>query len=236
MDARILIGLFALVVAVVAKDVSLQKCCKMDEYLHKETNYTCAKYNGVKDWKVMYFDPEKSPTFLYSIPEGWLFQESVRPKCSKPMQISFNSATTYVVAANGSLFVPTLSSSVFSPNDYCLDYEAIVVCTPELTVPKVRKCCSDGFVYTDLKNTCVKGTEHYKVQLQEKGFAHVEAFPECEGDGNISLAVVGTMKESELFENGSILVQKSGLLLEAESFCLVNVLESPGNFSFIKIL
>lgn len=232
MDVRIFAVLivFAIVVAA-AKDVTLQKCCKMDEYLNKETNYTCVKSNSERNWSVKIFDPVLS-TFLDSIPEGWLFEEDSRPRCSKPMQYSsVSSMVNYIVAVNGSVFVPSLNSSFFPPQEYCLDYEAILVCTPELMAPKVRKCCSDGFVYTHLKNTCVKATDIYKVSLK-KEFAHVDSFPECESEGNISLAIVGTMKDSELFENGSILVQKSGLLLEAETFCLVNVLESPGKYRF----
>lgn len=233
MGARVFVVFLAFAVVVVAaKDVTLNKCCRMDEYLNKETNYTCVKINGVvRDWNVKVFDPDKSG-FIDGIPEGWLFQESARPRCSKPMQYSVvSSMVNYIVAVNGSVFVPSLNSSFFPPQDYCLDYEAILVCTPELMAPKVRKCCSDGFVYTHLKNTCVKATDVYKVPLKE-GFAHVDAFPECESEGNISLAVVGTMRESELFENASIRVKKSGLLLEAETFCLVNVLESPGKYRF----
>lgn len=234
MDVKIFVVVIAFATVVTAKDVTLQKCCKMDEYLNKDTNYTCVKSNGTRNWSVKIFDPVKS-TFLDGIPEGWLFQESTRPRCSKPIQYSsVSSMVNYIVAVNGSVFVPSLSSLFFPPEDFCLDYEALLVCTPELMVPKVRKCCSDGFVYTHLKNTCVKATDIYKVSL-EKGFADVDAFPECESEGNISLAIVGTMKESELFENASIWLPKSGLLLEAETFCLVNVLESPGN-AFTKIV
>lgn len=231
MGARVLMVLVAFAAVVVAQQVTLKKCCGMDEYLNKETNYTCVKANGGKNWTVKIFDPVLK-TFWDEPPKGWLFNESVRPLCSKPIQYSFaNSMVNYIVMDNGSLFVPSLNSSFFPPEDYCLDYESILVCTPELMVPKVRKCCSDGFVYTHLKNTCVRGTDIYKVPIKQS-FAHVDAFPDCESEGNVSLAVVGTMKESELFENGSIWIQKSKLMLEAETFCLVNVLENPGKHRF----
>lgn len=231
MGAKVLLVVFAAAaVAVVAKDVTVQKCCKIDEHLNKEANWTCVRNNGTKNWNVKIFSPEQQ-AFLDDIPEGWVFRDGVRPRCSKPMQISMSTMVNYILAVNGSVFVPSLNSSFFPPEDYCLDYDAILICTPELMKPKVRKCCSDSFVYTHLKNTCVKGTNVYKVPVK-KGFVYVDAFPECETEGNISLAVVGTMRESELFDNGSILVQKSGLLLEAETFCLVNVLESPGKTRF----
>lgn len=227
--ARFFLVLIAVFVeVVVAKDVTVKKCCKMNEYLSKETNYTCMEVKGDSKWNVKIFDPEAS-AFLNGFPEGWLFQENTRPICSKPIPFSASTMVNYIVAVNGSVFVPSLNSSFFSPEEYCLDYETILVCTPELMAPKVRKCCSDGFVYTHLKNTCVKATDVYNVDLKGR-FAHVDAFPECESDGNISLAVVGTMRESELFDNGSIRVKKSGLFLEPETFCLVNVLENPGKY------
>lgn len=99
---------------------------------------------------------------------------------------------------------------------------------PSIFFQQVRRCCSAGFVYTELKNGCVmvNGTDAYRVNLDEK-FAQVDGFPECE-DTDASLAVVGTLAGSELLENGSIAVPESRLLLGPETFCLVNVLENPG--------
>lgn len=211
------------------KEVQIGKCCVIDEYLGKDTNYTCTPGRNLS-WTLKILNPRKHGLIKDIIPKYWHIQENRRPQCSNPRSFSAKSPSPYVVFSNGSLFLPEYSEKLYHPSEYCLDYGAVIVCTDEeaqnITHPSVRvkKCCLGDGAYSETKQSCITMNESLPLRHLDDFAVRGAGFPECR-DGH---AIVGKMNQSKLLQNGSLFMNQTQVLLPPGGFCLENVLEQPG--------
>lgn len=206
----------------VPKNVTINKCCRIDEHLTKSpSNFTCV--NRQENWIFRIY--ENGAKVRNTLPKYFLLKESQRPACVSLRHIFNND---YILLPNGSLFAPSLHSlnnnTFFHPRQYCLDYTAALVCVDPTNKTEVRKCCFEGQAFSQKTKGCVnatKGLEH----LFGEDLALTFGFPKCRQDNH---GVVGKIHRPELLVNGSLWLNTSGKLLDSGGFCLEHIVDDPG--------
>lgn len=212
------------------KNVTVSKCCDLDEHAAKEYHFKCVMGKEEK-WAPKVYSPRKKK-FLTpgTVPSNWVLKAPNQPDCGGGNVTIFalNTLKTYIAFDNGSLWVPEYDKLI-SPNSYCIDYNVAFVCLKELqsTVPQVRikKCCGGGAVYKDTENRCINlNVTDYKIELDDDKLL-VAGFPACEGH----MVIAGKLHEADLEANGSLFLREANVLLPSGEFCLEHVLENAGN-------
>lgn len=203
---------------VLLANVTVRKCCDLDKYMSKSTNYKCIKITTKLDNYLKFYRPDKG-SLENEIPENWnLISEW--PSCTNTKRYNFEPV---VIFSNGSLFSRD-HNTLIHPSQYCYDYKLAQICENEKHVPKVKKCCGSKAVYTNTKKTCVAlNATDYKIDLP-KHLELTEGFPVCDREKIIA----GKFNETKLQSNGSLLFIESNILLEEGSFCLEHVFEKAG--------
>lgn len=208
----------------IPKNVTINKCCRIDEHLTKNYNFTCV--NRPENWNFRLL--EKNKQTVNTLPKYFLLKESKRPKCPTALRFTLNN--DYVLLPNGSLFVPSLhglnNERFFHPGQYCLDYTTALVCINPTNKTEIRRCCFKGQAFSRAAKECV----NTKVQVDRlfgDDVAIATGFPKCPGGNH---GIVGNIHRPERLENGSLLLNSSGKLLDPDSFCLEHVVDDPGRF------
>lgn len=227
----VLIYVFVFVCAVfssvpdpIPKNVTLNKCCRIDEHLTKNSNFTCA--SRPEKWNFRLY--EKGAQTVNTLPKYFFLKESQRPKCPTTLRFTLNN--DYILLPNGSLFVPSLHSlnndKFFNPGQYCLDYTTALVCIIPTNKTEVRKCCFKGHSFSQTTKGCVD-TKNQFDKLFGDDLVLNTGFPQCKENNH---GVVGMIHRPELLENGSLWLNSSGKMLDPDSFCLEHVVDDPGRF------
>ncbi|XP_076252367.1 adhesion G-protein coupled receptor methuselah-like 1 isoform X2 [Rhynchophorus ferrugineus] len=204
-------------VKTVKRNVTIGKCCALDEILTYEQK--CIKsYNSSWDLKV--YSNGSFVSFAGKLPPRWVVKEHLRPRCAKPV----------VEALENRRFVPSITGTAMiveydqkiTPSQYCIDYNYVLFCpnnySPEgYTSVLVKKCCGENAVYSEQNSTCVHfKNSSYNIDVgpnKTLGFG----FPIC---GGSSFTVAGKLNQAHLLDNGSVLINSSSVTLPAGNFCL----------------
>lgn len=211
------------------KNVTVSKCCLLDEYLVKDASGVRCVPGNQEYWTPRIYSARKKKLLTQGmIPSNWHVKEAQRPECNATYFPLNHQRTTGIVFENGSMWLLEYSKFV-RPSKFCIDLNAALVCLDEVLISNqvhVKKCCGNGAVYKDTKKSCVtiKGSD-YKIDLDEDKTL-IEGFPPCDDD---HMVIAGKLHEADLQENGSLLLDEANVLLPAGDFCLEHVLENAGN-------
>lgn len=196
----------------------------MDEYLGKDTNFTCVPNKPENEWKLKVFLIANKTIITTTIPKHWQLKEGRLPKCSNPVRLSKYSLHQYIFFFNGSLAVLE-NGGFFQPTDYCLEYEAVVYCSKELEALEqpavgVKKCCGKNGVYSHASQSCKFTNESKSIFDIGSDKRWLNGFPECSEH-----IVTGNMDNAALMSNGSLYLNHSKILLAPNTFCLEDIEE-----------
>ncbi|KAK9890249.1 hypothetical protein WA026_010361 [Henosepilachna vigintioctopunctata] len=218
-----------------AKNVTIQKCCAVDE-TYDVSKDLCVP-SGKTDWNLkIYSRAKKSYLPKNTLPRNWRMKYNSKPWCSSPLTIREHIGN-YVVFTNGSLFVLTFES-LYHPNDYCLDYNAVRLCKPDSERPlsEVRKCCGFNASFSNTYNGCQIGADvKPKIEIDVlKGQALTIGYPLCNSTEEITLSRI-SFNSSKFFSNGSLWVPEHQILLPPTRYCLDHIVEHTGKSFFQTI-
>lgn len=209
------------------KNVTIAKCCKLDEHLTNENKCAFSDHNT---WTIKVFSPAKR-TFLPkgTIPANWHLKADMKPNCARPALLTANLGN-YVPFQNGSLFVVEYNQLVH-PQRYCIDYSTALVCLEDDNKPqsiayvRIKKCCGPDAIFSDTNQTCIAVRDaSYQIDVgADKTLT--AGFPAC---SQHRIAFLGKLHEAKIQANGSLLLQESRVLLPVGNYCLEHVLENAG--------
>nr|AJA06111.1 G-protein coupled receptor Mth-like protein 1 [Dastarcus helophoroides] len=231
---KLLLCLFFAVVS--GKNVTIQKCCKLTQFL--SSSMECI-HQDRNVWNLNVYSPTRG-SFLPKDkipPPNWHIKEGFKPSCKKPKFI-YTNIGAYVPFQNGSLLIIE-NSKFISPPDYCLNYKGVIFCVqPDddkgelMSRVRVKKCCGENAIFSETNRTCI--------HIKDKGYVIdvganktlSEGFPNCH---HHHIAVGGHLKDSKLFENGSLWISHYDTLVSMGNFCLEYSLENAGSSPMVMV-
>ncbi|KAG5898107.1 hypothetical protein JTB14_027464 [Gonioctena quinquepunctata] len=216
------LGLFA---NAALRTVNISKCCKYNEYL-TIGNKTCVQ-NDSSSWDLDIYNGRMGRFDKHTVlPSHWHVQEGAMPKCANPKQLIFQGRNN-IPFMNGSVFSLEFNN-LFHPSQLCIDYHAALVCLNEPeNLTYIKKCCGENAIFSQTNSTCRHLKDpSYRIDLGQNQTLSA-GFPACRDN---KIHVVGAVNKSNIFSDGSVLVQNN-TILPAANFCLEHVLEQTGRFA-----
>ncbi|KAF5307998.1 hypothetical protein FQR65_LT06566 [Abscondita terminalis] len=206
------------------KNITVSKCCELDEHISKNEGYVCVR-GKIEEWAPRIYSPKKKtilPIPRNTVPSNWHLKTGQFPNCRGA---NATKVTNFIGFQNGSLWLVDLDGVLVHPQFYCIDYNIAFVCVNEVNSENsvaVRKCCGTNAYYKDKENRCINinGTTN-KINIS-KDKTIVAGFPTCDSH----MEIAGKYDERSLQENGSLLLKETNVLLPPGEFCLEHVLES----------
>lgn len=213
------------------KPVTLNKCCPKEEYLSKETNFTCVPggsssssylpkiYSPVKK---MYLPEDKKPAH-------WTIVHQ-KPTCPFGYRLKPAFSTRIIVIENGSLFLPGHPSPI-DPSLFCYNDNMAMVCFKEqesMEQPvSIKECCGRNAIFKEKSYKCVRNDSD-TINLKSGFVFSGQDFPACGNDSDF--VITGKFDNDDLQGNGSLLVRikEHEVLLDSDAYCIEHVLEKTG--------
>lgn len=209
----------------------MRKCCRFGDYLDHKSNVCTPGYDGV--WSPKIFQSKKK-TYSATLLPYMVQLENERPtNCSEPKLFLNTNGAGMTLLPNGSLFVTNLHS-LFDPEDYCVDRDVALICTPDAKVKKefsrklktepLRKCCAPNEVYMSENKTCAFVDGVGPMALDAQMFDVIYAFPDCKTP---VYAIIGKFDMNNV-DNSSTLSYSIAPehVLTAPQFCVETVMQN----------
>lgn len=222
-------------IASAAKNVTISKCCKFDEYLSSTENKCIYSEEHLtwKDLRIFSRATKQNPAgYLFKIPPTWHLKENYKPNCPRPALMS-RGLDNYMPFLDGSLFVKEYEKKVH-PLNYCIDYSAALICLEEpesiSSRLKVKKCCGKGLIFSTAMQSCIiqkDKNDSYQIDLGPN-VTITAGYPTCPTK-NSAIAFMATLDDA-VFQptNGSLWLSFNKIMLPVQNYCLEHVLENNG--------
>ncbi|KAF5291207.1 hypothetical protein FQA39_LY14449 [Lamprigera yunnana] len=210
-------------VSAVVKNVTVSKCCKLEEHISKNDGDVCV-HGKIETWAPRIYSWKKK-NFMdiprNTLPSNWHLKTGQFPRCKG---VNATKITSFVGFQNGSLWLTEYHGLLVHPLLYCIDYNIAFVCLNQEQSENsvtVKKCCGTNAMYKDAENRCINvNGSNNKINIgQDKTV--VAGFPNCESH----MEIAGKYNSTRLQENGSLLLEGTNLIPQGE-FCLEHVLEN----------
>jgi G protein-coupled receptor Mth (Methuselah protein) len=232
----------------------LFKCCPYGEIY---SDYDECKVAGTGDavWTPIIYSPALQ-AFLEpgTVPPHWRIVDAARPKCNRCDITKIRTHVQnpmFLLFDNGSLLL-TEFSKFLDPGSFCVDSGISLVCvedncvdrqrpggqslSPQRTQVKsrVRKCCGDSALYSDVKAACVvysnltTADNFSTIHFNNMTMVLTAGFPVCSGHELVVAAKLDDT-ESSLKDDGTLYVLALDVTLLPGEFCVEHLLEHPAD-------
>ncbi|KAF4519769.1 hypothetical protein B566_EDAN010363 [Ephemera danica] len=212
----------------------LNKCCDLG--LALQQHVVCKADIIEEDWLPQIFALAALGGFEVARPNNVSFSYGTRPVCTNGDLPTFINSPIDGPPSFGLLYLDNSlsllmfenSGHVFSPDTFCVDRHAALVCGAPPKPDGVRKCCGSNAAYSFNKSACVHG-EHYNSDELNK-VVNGHGFPMCEG--NSMFVVLGELEGNVTAvvdrDNGTLqLAPPPAPPLQKDEYCLERVVERP---------
>lgn len=222
----ILIGLICTSAKAVKKNVTIAKCCALDETL--TSDYKCLKsFNS--SWDLRIYVNQSLARYTGSLPPRWELKENTQPQCTERV-IEDLSMKNVIPFINGYM-LSVIYEKKIAPHQFCLDYDYAIYCRPgispeRITSVLVKKCCGKDAIFSETNSSCIDFNDQtYSIDIgQDKSIG--AGFPACPEQKE--RVVAGKLHQAQLMSNGSLWVNASDVLLPSANYCLEHILEQAG--------
>ncbi|XP_030768414.1 probable G-protein coupled receptor Mth-like 1, partial [Sitophilus oryzae] len=203
------------------KNVTIGKCCALDEILTYEQK--CIKsYNS--SWNLNVFYNGSLTPYKGKLPPKWVLKENFQPKCAKPV-IDALSNRRFVPNMLGVALLVEYDQKI-TPSQYCIDYNYSLFCPNNSPDGEpsvlVKKCCGTDWIYSEREAKCISWkNSSYNIEVGPNTNLGI-GFPICTGTNQV---VAGKINQGQVLPNGTLWMNSSGVSIPAGNFCLEFILE-----------
>lgn len=176
---------------------------------------------------------QSKKTFLSARPSYWTINTIGNLECGTyrlETVVSSNDVSNFFIKETGRLLLVETFQEIL-PKNFCFVNKTLAYyCTNEEIQVTVKKCCGQGAVFSETKQSCIPmNVTDYKIHIgNEKRL--IQGFPNCQFSRHVIAAKL--QNPDDLLANGSIILPESNVLLQEGEFCLEHVLEDAGESYF----